>query len=1173
MENLDPIDVQFLINSQEVKKEMAEVKKDITEGTDVLEKASTRASRKVKEEMDRATEAVEEFVTETNRAGDQLGKNLPKAGQKAKAQFDGLGNSINQISRELPAFTYSAQTGFMAVSNNIPILVDEINRLRVANAAAAASGAATVPIWTAIRAALFSWMTVISLAITALTVFGPKIFSYIKSLFDTKKALDEAKEAQEAMNEAFKSSDLQGAIEEVIDLKTNVKLAKEGLIDKKTVIDQYNESIGKAATEVKTLDEVERGLIENADKYVQATLYKAAADAAREKIAKEMVEAAQRQFDAEEDLIKAQEKLEQQKAQGVRMSGTGATSNVSNAEQAARNAQFEVDQAKKAMDDLANSGNKLIGKLKQMSLDTGLDLFSEDEDKKKEGTDKAINARQQLLDKIAALDAEYARKSFTKDEEEIQAIRDKFARVRELVERFNNDPKNKANRIDISGLGDLENQAVGDVRFRQETQAMTREIAEQKRIFQEFEAYKATFGEAKAKDRYRDQIGEFETFTDYLRSIIDRNQETYNAVLTGDASGGQTERYKMLEKAAQDENDIQLAKFDKLLQENQTYQDKLQVMTEKYLKARAALMEQGKTDEVAILDKKYKEEVENLEDANIRKTEAYKNLFRNVQRMTIANARALIAAMDEEVKNHKLSADEIAKIEQKKAQLLALINRQSLENIFQITQALGGLGEALRELGDSTGTGGLAQIGSLMSGLASGVNDLLVSFDKDASNIDKITAGINGLIKMIGMLARAARARREAEEEYYRSVIGFQNQYNLSLNEQIRLQSILGESVFLKDFEGRIKDGLSALANANKEYQKALDKLAEGRAKSGLRNAVDWGNVGAGASSGAAVGAAVGSIVPVIGTAVGAVVGAIAGGLAGLFGGMKKKDTLLPLLEAYPELIQESEDGIQRINKELAKNLIQNNLVDAKTKDILENILEWEEALEEARAQIREVVGELAGSLGNDLRNALVEAFKNGEDAAVRMGETVEKVLEDILSQLIFNRIFSDAFKKLEDEMVESSDVGGDGNWIDDFERFFSTAKDLGDDFNKAMTDAMNAAAASGFNVFQPNGSEAQRGLSGAIRRELTEQTGSELAGLFRGFYDISRRSFQLDERWMALEQKHYEATLDMVRSTSAIESNTANTVSELKLAVVELKEIKKNTKSGNGFRDTGLDG
>jgi len=52
-----------------------------------------------------------------------MGKYQRNVGNYASG-FNVLGNSVNQLTREMPAFTYSVQTGFMALSNNIPIFTD-----------------------------------------------------------------------------------------------------------------------------------------------------------------------------------------------------------------------------------------------------------------------------------------------------------------------------------------------------------------------------------------------------------------------------------------------------------------------------------------------------------------------------------------------------------------------------------------------------------------------------------------------------------------------------------------------------------------------------------------------------------------------------------------------------------------------------------------------------------------------------------------------------------------------------------------------------------------------------------------------------------------------------------------------------------------------------------------
>jgi len=58
-----------------------------------------------------------------------IGKNQRNVGNYASG-YNALGNSINQLSREAPAFANSVNTGFMALSNNFPALFDAINGIR-----------------------------------------------------------------------------------------------------------------------------------------------------------------------------------------------------------------------------------------------------------------------------------------------------------------------------------------------------------------------------------------------------------------------------------------------------------------------------------------------------------------------------------------------------------------------------------------------------------------------------------------------------------------------------------------------------------------------------------------------------------------------------------------------------------------------------------------------------------------------------------------------------------------------------------------------------------------------------------------------------------------------------------------------------------------------------------
>ena len=44
--------------------------------------------------------------------------------------WNGLSFSVQQVARELPSLAVSANTFFLAISNNLPILVDEIAKAR-----------------------------------------------------------------------------------------------------------------------------------------------------------------------------------------------------------------------------------------------------------------------------------------------------------------------------------------------------------------------------------------------------------------------------------------------------------------------------------------------------------------------------------------------------------------------------------------------------------------------------------------------------------------------------------------------------------------------------------------------------------------------------------------------------------------------------------------------------------------------------------------------------------------------------------------------------------------------------------------------------------------------------------------------------------------------------------
>lgn len=214
-----------------------------------------------------------------------LGQHQRKVGEYERV-WSGLGNAINQLTREAPAFTYSIQTGFLAISNNLPILIDEINNLTAANKALRAEGKPTQSVLSQIGGALFSWQTLLSLGVTLLTVYGREIGEWAAKLFEGSKALNAAKDSQKALADISVEAS-KSIVQERLELERNLAIARDttlSLTERKiaaqNVLDQYPywfENLGQEAILNGNVAEAVRGVTD-------ALLARAKATAAEAKI-------------------------------------------------------------------------------------------------------------------------------------------------------------------------------------------------------------------------------------------------------------------------------------------------------------------------------------------------------------------------------------------------------------------------------------------------------------------------------------------------------------------------------------------------------------------------------------------------------------------------------------------------------------------------------------------------------------------------------------------------------------------------------------------------------------------------------------------------------------------------------------------------------------------------
>lgn len=241
-----------------------------------------------------AADSGKKLETETNAIYQQMIKLQEATGNYRlsvghyQKTWDGLGISISQVVRELPAAAVSLNTFFLGISNNIPMVVDEINRLRAQNKLLQAEGKATVSVTGSIVKALFSWNTALVILLTVFSMFGKQIITWVGNLFKAKnavisttKALDNIAKELEDTNNSYSNNivKLKQLQQEWKNLETTAK-KDQWIKDNKSNFDQLGVSVNNVA-------DAENVFVDNTGAVINALKLRAKAAAAQKLAADE----------------------------------------------------------------------------------------------------------------------------------------------------------------------------------------------------------------------------------------------------------------------------------------------------------------------------------------------------------------------------------------------------------------------------------------------------------------------------------------------------------------------------------------------------------------------------------------------------------------------------------------------------------------------------------------------------------------------------------------------------------------------------------------------------------------------------------------------------------------------------------------------------------------------
>lgn len=133
----------------------------------------------------------------------QMGNYQRNVGNYA-SHWNGLNMSVQQVARELPSLAVGWNTFFLAISNNLPMLADELKKANNEFKAMQASGQKGIPVWKQLTGAVLNWQTALVVGITLLSVYGKDIMDWVASLFKGKGAIDDIVSAERMWVDAIK---------------------------------------------------------------------------------------------------------------------------------------------------------------------------------------------------------------------------------------------------------------------------------------------------------------------------------------------------------------------------------------------------------------------------------------------------------------------------------------------------------------------------------------------------------------------------------------------------------------------------------------------------------------------------------------------------------------------------------------------------------------------------------------------------------------------------------------------------------------------------------------------------------------------------------------------------------------------------------------------------------
>lgn len=263
---------------------------------------------------------IQALNTEISSAEQATGRYQRNVGNYASS-WNGLSVSVQQVARELPSLAVGWNTFFLAISNNLPMLADELKNaaaeykaFKMAVAAGNNDVAKVAPVWKQLITSIFSWQTALVAAITLLSVYGKDIIEWTKKLFGAGEAIKNTKQLQDELNQSFSKN--SGELSKlIIQFKSYQRQWKElagNLQEQQKFIEKNKDAFDSMGVSIKSVRDAENLFVDNTDNFINSLKLRAQATAAQDLAAEEYKKAIQKEIEADKIREKASETRKKQ---------------------------------------------------------------------------------------------------------------------------------------------------------------------------------------------------------------------------------------------------------------------------------------------------------------------------------------------------------------------------------------------------------------------------------------------------------------------------------------------------------------------------------------------------------------------------------------------------------------------------------------------------------------------------------------------------------------------------------------------------------------------------------------------------------------------------------------------------------------------------------------------